>query len=263
MKKTISIIAAIMLIATTLTGCGVDTPASDVFKKHDVVGTETKDDIKDTVANSKDKIENTDKSDKTDEIKKDESDKSDKSDKTDDKSNDKTTSTDKTESKPNNNAQTTKPSGNNSGNQNASSGNKPVQESKPVEQPKHKHSYQVSSQTSATCGSEGKTVYTCSCGASYSDTTPATGHNWQTKTNSWTEQVWHEGTAGIIGCQCACGQVFSGSEAWHSHRLAAAQNREYGHGSFSETEIGGTEGYYENVQHNDQYQQCANCGATQ
>ena len=39
------------------------------------------------------------------------------------------------------------------------------------------------------------------------------------------------------GYQCACGEVFESSEDWNKHSLAAAANREYGHGSFSVTEI--------------------------
>ncbi|TGX99222.1 hypothetical protein E5357_06335 [Hominisplanchenecus murintestinalis] len=54
-------------------------------------------------------------------------------------------------------------------------------------------------------------------------------HTWVTK--SVDEEVT------VIGCQCACGEVFENSEDWHEHRIAAAQNHEYGHGSFSETEV--------------------------
>ena len=54
-------------------------------------------------------------------------------------------------------------------------------------------------------------------------------HKWVTK--SVEEEVT------VIGCQCACGEVFEGSEDWHEHHIAAAQNHEYGHGSFSETEV--------------------------
>ena len=46
-----------------------------------------------------------------------------------------------------------------------------------------------------------------------------------------------EETVTINGCQCACGEIFEGSEDWNKHHLAAAANREYGHGSFSVTEI--------------------------
>lgn len=39
------------------------------------------------------------------------------------------------------------------------------------------------------------------------------------------------------GYQCACGEVFETCDEWREHRMAAAMNNEYGHGSWSETEI--------------------------
>ena len=43
----------------------------------------------------------------------------------------------------------------------------------------HTHSYSVASSTSATCTQAGSVVYSCSCGDSYTETVPATGHNWK------------------------------------------------------------------------------------
>ncbi len=48
----------------------------------------------------------------------------------------------------------------------------------------HTHSYSVQSSAAATCTSQGYTTYVCSCGASYTDTTPAFGHNWVAHTTS-------------------------------------------------------------------------------
>lgn len=48
----------------------------------------------------------------------------------------------------------------------------------------HTHSYSVQSSSAATCTSQGYTTYVCSCGASYTDTTPATGHSWVAHTTS-------------------------------------------------------------------------------
>ena len=39
------------------------------------------------------------------------------------------------------------------------------------------------------------------------------------------------------GYQCACGEVFKTCDEWREHSMAAAVNNEYGHGSWSETEI--------------------------
>lgn len=48
----------------------------------------------------------------------------------------------------------------------------------------HTHSYSVQSSAAATCTSQGYTTYVCSCGASYTDTTPAAGHSWVAHTTS-------------------------------------------------------------------------------
>lgn len=44
--------------------------------------------------------------------------------------------------------------------------------------PEHEHKYEVTSTTPASCEKTGKSVYTCSCGASYEKEIPATGHSW-------------------------------------------------------------------------------------
>ncbi len=54
-------------------------------------------------------------------------------------------------------------------------------------------------------------------------------HKWVTK--SVDEEVT------TTGYQCACGKVFETCDEWRAHHMTAAANREYGHGSWSETEI--------------------------
>ena len=54
-------------------------------------------------------------------------------------------------------------------------------------------------------------------------------HKWVTK--------YVEEEVTIMGCQCACGEVFESSEDWHEHHIAAAANREYGHAGYSDIEI--------------------------
>ena len=54
-------------------------------------------------------------------------------------------------------------------------------------------------------------------------------HTWVTK--SVEEEVT------TTGYQCACGEVFETCDEWREHSMAAATNHEYGHGSWSETEI--------------------------
>lgn len=54
-------------------------------------------------------------------------------------------------------------------------------------------------------------------------------HTWVTK--SVEEEVT------VIGCQCACGEVFKTSAEWDKHSITAGLNHEYGHGSYSDIEI--------------------------
>ena len=46
----------------------------------------------------------------------------------------------------------------------------------------HRHTYQVTAQTAATCTQPGQTTYTCACGATKTETTAALGHNY----GAWT-----------------------------------------------------------------------------
>ena len=54
-------------------------------------------------------------------------------------------------------------------------------------------------------------------------------HKWVTK--SVDEEVT------VMGCQCACGEVFTCYNEWHNHRITAAQNHEPGHAGYSDHEI--------------------------
>lgn len=85
------------------------------------------------------------------------------------KSSNTTTNSNSSNSKiPSNNSSSSKTSGDNSSSSSSSSSSKPS----------HSHSYS-SKTVKATCTSGGYTIYTCSCGASYTDNyTDATGHRW-------------------------------------------------------------------------------------
>lgn len=254
MKKFITLIAAITMIATMLTGCGVDAPtADDMFKKYDTETSVSGDaDKKETVDDKKDE-----KSDDKDADKKDET-KSDTADKTADN---------KTDSKPadkNDNASASKPSTGNSGNTGNSNASQPVvPQEKPSEpaKPAHTHSYTATVTANPTCGSAGVKTYTCSCGSSYTESIPALGHAWQTKTQTvQTGQVWVAETVSVITCNC--GATFSSNDAWNEHSWTAAMNGDNGHGSCG---IGSVEsgGHYEPIYGEQSYQQCSRCGATQ
>lgn len=54
-------------------------------------------------------------------------------------------------------------------------------------------------------------------------------HTWVTK--SVDEEVT------VIGCQCACGEVFGNQKEWQEHRVEMGMNRELGHGSYTGIEI--------------------------
>ena len=41
----------------------------------------------------------------------------------------------------------------------------------------------------------------------------------------------------VNGCRCACGEVFTCYNEWHEHSTEAALNHEYGHGSYSDTDV--------------------------
>lgn len=282
MKKFITLIIAIAMIATLATGCGVDTPAEDVFNKYDKDTT-----ITETEKDSADKSDDKD-DDKSDSDKKDESDKKDdnksESDKKDDNKvadNKPADNADKNNgSKPSGSGSTnsntgSKPSGgnSNSGNTgtkpsggNSNSGSKPsggnTNQSKPVEQPKpsHSHSYAVVSQTGATCTAAGVTTYKCSCGHSYTEQNGgALGHAWQTQYNEWDEVVHHPGTI-VTKLVCHHGLVFSNENEWEAHCDPLMEQGLDGCGISSYTEEVG--GWDENVHHSDPCgQKCTRCGA--
>lgn len=41
----------------------------------------------------------------------------------------------------------------------------------------------------------------------------------------------------VIGCQCACGEVFGNQKEWQEHSIEMGMNRELGHGSYTGIEI--------------------------
>ena len=100
--------------------------------------------------------------------------------------------------------------------------------------PVHTHSYSSKVTAEATCTSNGTITYTCSCGHSYTESTPALGHNWSNadcthcKTCSrcgategsalghdyreHTETIHHPGEV-VFGCKCNdCGIVLTPDE---------------------------------------------------
>ena len=276
MKKFITLIITIAMIATLATGCGVNAPAEDVFNKYDKDTT-----ITETEKDSADKSDDKD-ADKSDSDKKDESDKKDDNKSEADKKDDDKVAdnADKDNgSKPSGSGSTnsnagSKPSGGNSntgskpsgGSNNSNTGSKPsggnTNQSKPVEQPKpsHSHSYAVVSQTGATCTAAGVTTYKCSCGDSYTEQNGgALGHAWQQQYNEWDETVDHPGTV-VTKLVCSHGNVFSNQDEWTIHCDALMEQGLDGCGVSSYPEEVG--GWSETIHHKDPLgQKCTRCGA--
>ena len=89
----------------------------------------------------------------------------------------------------------------------------------PTVKPVHTHSYNSSITKQPTCDSTGVRTYTCSCGSSYTESIPATGHKWEhhdavyetaTKVikEAYDEPVYEE----RMVCN-GCGAIFSGDSA--------------------------------------------------
>ena len=276
MKKFITLIIAIAMIATLATGCGVNAPAEDVFNKYDKDTTVTE-----TEKDSADKSDDKD-ADKSDSDKKDESDKKDDNKSEADKKDDDKVAdnADKDNgSKPSGSGSTnsnagSKPSGGNSntgskpsgGSNNSNTGSKPsggnTNQSKPVEpqKPSHSHSYAVVSQTGATCTAAGVTTYKCSCGHSYTEQNgSALGHAWQQQYNEWDEVVHHPGTV-VEKLVCSHGNTFSSADEHYAHCDALMEQGLDGCGVSSYPEEVGA--WDETVHHSDPCgQKCTRCGA--
>lgn len=247
MKKFITLIAAIIMIATMLTGCGVDAPADDIFNKYDTETSVSGDaDKKETVDNKKDEMSD-DKDAEKDDTKSDTADKKEDVNKTDSKPADK-----------NDNTSTSKPS---TGNNNAS---KPVvPQEKPAEptKPAHQHSYTATVTANPTCTSAGVKTYTCSCGNSYTEAIPATGHNFVAQYETQYETVYHPGTT-VTKIACACGMTFNNFNEHVIHELEREAYGEYNHsyGPYEETTGDWTEQIPKDIHIGNK---CTTCGAWQ
>lgn len=263
MKKFITLIIAIAMIATLATGCGVNAPAEDVFNKYDKDTTITETE-KDSADKSDDKDADKSDSDKKDEADKKDDNKSEADKKDDDKVAD---NADKNNgSKPSGSGSTNSNTGSKPSGGNSNSGSKPsggnTNQSKPVEpqKPSHSHSYAVVSQTGATCTAAGVTTYKCSCGHSYTEQNGgALGHAWQQQYNEWDEVVHHPGQI-VEKLVCSHGNTFSSADEHYAHCDALMEQGLDGCGVSSYPEEVG--GYDETVHHKDPCgQKCTRCGA--
>ena len=77
---------------------------------------------------------------------------------------------------------------------------------------------------------------TLKCKVTVKDTRKNTSNKPVTCQHKWVKQYVDEEVT-VMGCQCACGEVFGNQKEWQEHRMAAAANHEYGHGGYSDYEI--------------------------
>lgn len=92
-----------------------------------------------------------------------------------------------------------------SDNENSGGGDTPVT-------PPHQHQYSSVVTTQPTCTRSGVRTYSCTCGASYTEAVPATGHAWEVVSNKLTQYSSSEGVlleAGYTIYECSvCGQQY-------------------------------------------------------
>lgn len=185
------------------------------------------------------------------------------------------------------------------GNSNSGSGNSGNSNSGTTTQPVHTHSYTGKVTKAATCTTAGVKTYTCSCGNSYTESIPATGHSYNsgsvtkaatctatgvktytctkcgnTKTESIpkvahtyvdhvatrTVKTWVEGETKTV-CLCSCGAQFDNADALGEHALAKLLAGDANHSGVGTKKVTG-EGYYvTNTESYVDYQYCSVCGA--
>lgn len=240
MKKIISMLVIVCMTLTMLTACSGSNDAADALKsKYDTTSYETKKD------ETKKETESEEES------------ATEKATETEDKSTEETkpTETPKPTEKP---VETSKPStGGNSSSGNTQTPSKPA-ETKPA----HTHSYNGNVTTQPTCTTAGVKTYTCSCGASYAESVPATGHSWATRQATRETQVWQEGTTHTVVC-CACGATFASKDAYNTHTVDMMLAGDTGNHSCTGTTTTQDEGKY--VPGTETYTEtyCSVCGTVQ
>lgn len=136
------------------------------------------------------------------------------------------------------------------------------------EEPKvvHTHSYAGNITVSSGCETTGVMTYTCSCGDTYAESVPATGHVWTTTT----ETVYHPSLGHmertekrIVTIQCGCGFTTQDNDELDRHCIAEG-HEDYPCGSITKTTyednwVVTQEAWEEVVTKN----VCAVCGAVQ
>lgn len=127
------------------------------------------------------------------------------------------------------------------------------------EQPTHTHSYTSSVTKNPSCGENGVKTYTCSCGNSYTEAIPASGHQWTTTTETISHpSTGHYETVTKKEIWCSCGA--SGFQSMAEYNAHAENCSAFGSGVTERTEnvwIVDSEGWTETIN----ITKCAVCGA--
>lgn len=184
------------------------------------------------------------------------------------------------------------------GNSNSGNGNSGSTTTQPT-QPVHTHSYTGKVTKAATCTTAGVKTYTCSCGNSYTESIPATGHSYDGGTvtaqatctatgvktytctkcgNTQTESIpkvahtyvdhvatrsvktWVDGESKTVHV-CSCGATFDSVDARQQHQLSKLLEGDANHSSTGTRQVTG-EGYYvTNTESYVDYQYCSVCGS--
>ena len=151
----------------------------------------------------------------------------------------------------------------NNGNSTANTNNSSSKDSttpKQEQQPTHTHSYSSSVTKNPSCGENGVMTYTCSCGSSYTEAIPASGHQWITTTETVSHpSTGHYETVTKKEAFCNCG--FTGSSQaemnahWENDNCGSTTGgvRQYSDNVW----IVDSEGYTETIN----ITKCAVCGA--
>lgn len=142
-----------------------------------------------------------------------------------------------------------------------------TQEQKTASKPAHTHSYTSSVTANPTCTNNGTKTFTCSCGDSYTENIPATGHQWETRT----ETVHHESQGHMESTpveknsfECGgCHSMFDSLDGLESHLMnSGCMDSNWlvvTETTYDNTWVVDTPEYDETVT----YSVCSVCGATQ
>ncbi len=129
------------------------------------------------------------------------------------------------------------------------------------EQPTHTHSYTSSVTKNPTCTEEGVRTYSCTCGASYTESIAKTGHQWTTSTQTISHpSTGHYETVTKKELWCYCGARFQSQADLTAHQETCEEGNTCGVDEWTENVwVVDSESWDETIT----VTTCSVCGATQ